>query len=282
MATGPPKYNDSRKEYKFNNGSVILFRYCASEKDMDNFQGLEADILFIDEATHFEEKVFKMFVACLRGVNDFPKRIYLTMNPGGKGHKWVKRLFIDKQFKADEDPNEYEFIQSLVDDNTALLKSQPDYKKQLEALPPKLRAAWRFGNWNIFEGQFFEEFSDNPKGYEEQAYTHVINAFDPPKHWKRYRSFDFGYNKPFSVGWWALSPDNVLYRILELYGCQKGSENEGVKWIPEEIFAQTQRIELEHPYLKGAEGVWRRGSVDMGRVAGKKHRGHGSTVRHLL
>lgn len=246
------KYNDGRKEMQFVNGSTILFRYCASERDLDNYQGTEVDVLFIDEATQFTEEVFKIFAACVRGVNEFPKRIYLTCNPGGVGHGWVKRLFIDRRYNEDEDPAEYAFIQSLVTDNIALMKSQPEYIKQLEALPPKLREAWLHGNWNIFEGQFFEEFTDDPRHYEDGLNTHVIEPFEPPASWTRYRSFDFGYAKPFSCGWWAVDPDGVLYRILELYGCT-ATPNEGVKWTPEKIFSEIARVEKEHPYLKNSK-----------------------------
>lgn len=168
-------YNDSKKEFSFRNGSVIMFRYCATEKDMDNYQGTEADVIFIDEATQHDEKVFRMFVACLRAVNTFPKRIYLTCNPGGRGHGWVKRLFIDRKFNADENPDDYVFIQAFVDDNTALMRAQPGYRKQLEALPPKLRKAWLDGDWNIFEGQFFEEFTDDPAHYRDRMHTHVMH-----------------------------------------------------------------------------------------------------------
>jgi len=245
------KYNSTDKELIFACGSVILFRYCASEKDLPNYQGTEVDVLFIDEATHFSEDVFKILRVCVRGVNNFPKRIYLTCNPGGPGHSWVKRLFIDRDFREEEDPAEYTFIQSKVDDNHALKLYQPDYVKQLDALPPRLKKAWRDGDWNIFEGQFFEEFTNDPAHYKDRRWTHVIEPFDPPATWKRLRSYDHGYAKPFSVGWWALSPDGVLYRILELYGCRKGEADVGVRWIPDEIFEKVQRIEQEHPYLKG-------------------------------
>jgi hypothetical protein len=250
------KYNDSKKEYRFVNGSVILFRYCANERDLDNYQGTEVDVLFIDEATQFDESVFQVLRACVRGVNDFPKRIYLTCNPGGRGHAWVKRLFIDCKFKEDENSSEYNFIQSFVQDNKALMEAQPDYIKQLEALPPKLRDAWLYGKWDVFEGQFFEEFTDNSEHYNDQQFTHVVAPFNPPGYWRRLRSFDFGYAKPFSVGWWAVSPDGVLYRILELYGCTQ-TANEGVRWPPEKIFREMARIESEHPYLKGhdIEGI---------------------------
>ena len=246
------KYNDSRKEFIFANGSVILFRYCSCAADLDNYQGTETDVLFIDEATQFSEEVFKVFTACVRGVNGFPKRVYLTCNPGGVGHGWVKRLFIDRRFKKGEDPEDYAFIKSLVTDNLALLKSQPEYIRQLEALPEKLKKAWLHGDWDIFEGQFFEEFADVPERYEDRTFTHVIEPFDPPHDWVRYRSFDFGYAKPFSCGWWAISPDGILYRILELYGCT-ATPNEGVKWTPEHIFEEIARIEREHPYLKDCE-----------------------------
>lgn len=243
-------YNDSKKNITFPNGSRILYRYCDNAKDAERFQGTEVDVLFIDEATHQSEEKMKKLTACVRGVNDFPKRIYLTCNPGGEGHAWVKRLFIDKKYENNERPEDYTFIQSLVTDNKALMESNPDYIKQLEALPPKLRDAWLYGDWNVYEGQFFEEFKDDPDHYEDRQFTHVIKPFDIPDGWKIYRSFDWGYNKPFSCGWWAVDYEGVAYRILELYGCTK-TANEGVKWTPPQVFAEIHKIETEHRWLKG-------------------------------
>ena len=250
LPIGSYKYNDSKKELNFPNGSTILFRYCNNDKDLLNYQGTEVDILFIDEATQFSEEQYKILIACVRGVNNFPKRVYLTCNAGGIGHQWVKRLFISKAYRDGENPDEYSFIQSLVTDNKALLKEQPDYIKQLEALPPKLKEAWLYGNWDIFEGQFFEDFVDRPDQYESKQWTHVIEPFEIPEGWKIYRSFDWGYNKPFSCGWWAVDYEGVAYRILELYGCTK-TPNEGVKWTPPQVFAEIARIEREHRWLKG-------------------------------
>ena len=249
------KYNDSKKEITFPNGSQIVFKYCANEKDLDNFQGTECDILFIDEATQFTEEQFKILNACVRGVSTraedkFPKRVYLTCNPGGVGHQWVKRLFIDRNFNQGEDPDEYNFIQSGVRDNKILMEQQPEYIKQLEALPPKLREAWLEGSWDIFFGQFFEDFMDKPEHYEDRLWTHVIEPFDIPSAWKIYRSFDWGYARPFSCGWWAVDFDGTVYRILELYGCTK-EPNTGVKWTPDQVFSEIHRIETEHPWLKG-------------------------------
>lgn len=248
--TGVCTYNKSEKQMTFQNGSTIDFKYAQREDDLGSLQGSEWDCIFIDEATQFAEEELKMITACCRGVNNFPKHVYYTCNPGGIGHGYIKRIFIDRRFEENENPDDYSFIQALVTDNYALMEMDPDYIKMLDALPPKIREAWRFGSWDIFEGQFFEDFVDDPKHYEDRQWTHVIEPFDIPSSWTIYRSYDFGYAKPFSVGWWAISPDGVLYRILEWYGCTK-IPNEGIKWTPDQQFKHIAEIEKQHPYLKG-------------------------------
>lgn len=243
------KYNKQEKEFTFITGSRIKFQYCRNDSDLENFQGQEYDIIFIDEATQMAEEQLKVITACCRGVNEFPKRIYYTCNPGGKGHAYIKRIFIDRRYEQGERPEEYTFIQALPTDNKALMKLQPDYISQLEALPPKLRKAWLEGSWDIFEGQFFEEFIDDPEHYEDRQWTHVIEPFEIPSGWNIVRSYDFGYAKPFSMAWWAIDYDGVAYRILELYGCT-GIPNEGMKWTAQEQFRKAREIETTHPYLK--------------------------------
>ena len=241
-------YKETTRDMTFENGSVISFRYCRNVSDMDKFQGMECDVLFIDEATQFTEEMYDRMKACVRGVNSFPKRIYLTCNPGGRGHGWVKRQFIDRAAGGSQD--DYFFIKSLVTDNKALMKSDPSYIKKLEALPSKLRRAWLDGDWNIFEGQFFEEFKNDPAHYKDRRYTHVIAPFEVPPDWQIYRSFDFGYSKPFSCDWWAIDYEGRAYLILQLYGCT-GTPNEGLKWDPDRIFSEIHRIESEHRWLRG-------------------------------
>ena len=243
-------YRDTVKEFSFPNGSVVMFRHCQTDADTSKYQGTETDVLFIDEATQFTEEQFLKLRACVRGVNAFPKRVYLTCNPGGVGHAFVKRLFIDRAFRKDERPEDYVFIPSRVTDNYALLKSDPDYVSQLEALPPKLRKAWLDGDWNIFEGQFFEEFKNDPAHYADRRFTHVIDPFEVPPGWNVVRSFDFGFARPFSCDWWAVDYDGRAYLILQLYG-GTNTPNEGVKWHPDRIFSQIARIEREHRWLRG-------------------------------
>ena len=264
---GIAKYNKSEKIFTFPNGSTIKFGYCNNDNDLDQYQGAEYDVIFLDEATQLQEMWIKKITACVRGVNDFPKRIYYTCNPGGASHGYIKRLFIDKQYESGEVPGDYEFIQALVTDNKALMESQPDYIKQLEALPPKLREAWLYGRWDIFEGQFFEDFRTTPdidlcakagitveEALEQRRFTHVIEPFQPPRGWNIMRSYDFGYNKPFSLGYWAVDYDGVLYRIMEMYGCTQ-TPDEGVKWSPDEQFKRIVELERTHPWLKGRKIV---------------------------
>ena len=256
-------YNTSEKEMRFPNGSQILFRYCDTEKDVDRYQGTEVDVLFLDEATQLSEEQITKINACVRGVNEYPHRTYYTCNPGGQGHGYIKRLFIDRKYKVGEYPEDYSFIQSLVTDNKALMEIDPDYIKRLEALPPKLRKAWLEGRWDVFEGAFFEDFRIEPdpqacydagitveEALEEHRYTHVIKPFDIPKNWNIYRSYDFGYGKPFSIGWFAIDEEGCAYQILELYGCT-GTPNEGVRWSASQQFDKVVEIEREHPWLKG-------------------------------
>ena len=251
LPKGSYSYNDTKKELTLPNSSRIIFRFCAGEKDLPNFQGTEYDIMYIDEATQFSEEQFRVLAACVRGPReDLPKRCYLTCNPGGIGHAWVKRLFVDRQYNSGENGEEYSFIQAGVRDNKALMRSQPDYIRQLEALPPKLREAWLDGTWDIHTGQFFEDFYDRPEHYSDRQYTHVIEPFEIPEAWKIYRSFDWGYHRPFSCGWWAVDYDGVAYRILEMYGCTK-TPNEGVRWTPDKVFTEIARVEREHRWLKG-------------------------------
>lgn len=256
---GIAKYNDKDKVLTFDNGSTIAFMYCARDQDLDALQGAEYDVIFFDEATQLTEYQMKSLTACLRGVNGFPKRIYYTCNPGGQGHGFIKRLFIDKKYLTGEKPEDYTFIQSLVTDNVALMKSQPDYIQQLDALPPKLRAAWRDGRWDVFEGQCFEEFVDDPEHYQDRIGTHVINPFIIPETWKIQRTFDWGYAKPFSVGWHAVDHENRMYRIREHYGCQLDGltrepiPNTGVKLPTADIADAIRQIEANDVNLNGRE-----------------------------
>ena len=247
---GFAKYNRSDKMFRFPNGSTISFGYCANEGDLGQYQGAEYDVVFIDEAGQLQESWIRKINLCVRGTYGFPKRTYYTLNPGGPGHAYFKRVFVDRNFNPDEDPDDYFFIQAKVEDNKALMDTQPDYLRELENLPPTLRAAWKDGRWDVYEGQFFEDFRDVPEHYKDRRWTHVIEPFEIPDGWTICRSYDFGYGKPFSCAWWAVDYDGTIYRIMELYGCTR-TPNEGVKWTPDKQFEEIHKTEMQHPWLKG-------------------------------
>ena len=257
MLEGVAKYNQQKRTFFFRNGATIKFEYYASEKDKTHFQGKQFDVIFVDEATNFQPEWLEIMAASCRGVNNFPHRMYFMCNPGGPGHAYIKRLFIDRVYRDDENPEDYEFIQALVTDNTALMAVDQKYINFLKHLPPKLKKAWLYGDWDVYQGMYFETFLCDEEGFDTHQWTHVINPLKKiPSYWPIYRSMDWGYNKPFSVGYYTYN-DGILYRIAEIYGVQySGNEaipNTGVKWVPDKVFAYMQQFEKEHPFLKGRE-----------------------------
>ena len=260
-------YNKTEHVFRFVNGSEIWFGYCSSDADELQYQGAEYDVVFLDEATQLEESWIRKINLTVRGANEFPKRTYYTCNPGGVSHAYFKRLFIDRVYEEGENAEDYSFTQALVTDNAALMKAQPEYMAELKALPAKLRDAWLYGKWDIFEGQFFEDLVVNPPvdkakelglSVEElrqaHRWCHIIPPFDlnrgECRGWKIIRSYDFGYNRPFSLGYWAINYEGTIFRILELYGWN-GTPNEGVRWTPDEQFRKAAELERTHPWLKG-------------------------------
>ena len=182
---GMISYSESEKAILFPNGSRIALGYCAMDRDALRYQGQEYDVIAIDEATQLSEFRFSILKACLRGSNHFPRRMYLTCNPGGIGHSWVKRLFVDRDFRSGEDPRQYKFIPALVYDNPTLTAADPEYVRSLESLPPRLRDAWLYGKWDVFEGQFFPEFDRS---------IHVTHHSLIPKELKKFIAFDYGFD----------------------------------------------------------------------------------------
>ena len=199
------RYREIDKAFVFINGSRIKCSYFATDSDALQYQGQEYDVIFLEEATQFSEFVFDILKACLRGANNFPKRMYLTCNPDGIGFMWVKRLFVSRDYRENEDPADYMFIQSLVDDNQALVRSNPDYIKQLDSLPYEMRQRWRYGSWDVAEGQYFSEFDRK---------MHVCEPFIIPKEWRRYIAFDYGLDM-LAAYWFAVDRERNAYVYKE-------------------------------------------------------------------
>lgn len=258
------KYIKAEKKIVFPNGSTIKLGYYSCDADRMTWQGLECDIMYIDEATNLQEEWIKNLDTTVRGVNGYPKQLNITCNPGGPGHSYVKRVWIDKQYLPTEDPEEYGFIQALLTDNRALLRSQPEYYKSLLALPARIRKGYLYGDWDIADGMYFEGFANRPDMYMERRWTHVIPASDfrrVPPGWKIMGAFDWGFHRPFCMLYFAVDPDDTHYLIAELYGVKyvQGivQPNEGLRWSREKVFAEIQRMEREHPLLAGQQITYR-------------------------
>ena len=260
------KYNANDKQFIFRNGATLQLAYCDNDNDADHFQGIEYDVIFIEEATQLQPEWIKKIVTSCRGINDFPHRVYYTCNPGGPGHGYIKRLFVDRIFEGNEKAEDYEFIQAKVTDNPILMQYSPEYVSFLQNLPPKIRAGWLEGSWEVYSGQYFNEFVNSPDSYNSRRWTHVINPVKIRKNWTIYRSLDWGYFRPFSVGWFAITDnmgidggceDGIMIHFKELYGVQKSGQdslpNEGIQWSPEKVFQTIYEIEHTDPDLVGKE-----------------------------
>jgi len=206
-------WNDSKKILNLPNGSSLEFCHCENEKDVDLYQGREFEDLAIEEAGQWLESMFRKLLGSNRSSRPgFKSRCLLTGNPGGVGHSWLKRLFVERRFNQFERPQDYAFVQALVDDNPALLSNDPDYVHKLNSEPNEaLRKAYRFGDWDIFAGQFFSEI---------RREIHLIKPFAIPKHWNRFGSYDFGFNHPGAFGWFATDEDGNVYLYRELVKAQ--------------------------------------------------------------
>lgn len=199
-------YNGTMHMFTFANGSIIKFGHYGAGDDLE-YQGQEYDWIFMEEATQFTERQFRTLGGCLRGTAKIPRRMYLTCNPGGVGHFWVKRLFITRAYQKDERAEDYVFIPATVEDNPQLMKESPDYVRSLDLLPEDIRRAHRYGDWDALSGTFFPEVTRN---------THMIPDFwKIPREWVKYRAFDYGLDM-FACLWIAVDFDGRSYVYREL------------------------------------------------------------------
>jgi hypothetical protein len=239
-------------ELRFWNGSRIYLCHCKDAKDVYKYQGAEIHVLLIDELTHFTETMYRFLRNRVRMVGIalpdqykgcFP-RILCGANPGNVGHQFVKATFVDSASPMDvvrQAPAEggmlRQFIPAQLEDNPSMAEDDPGYENRLEGLgSAELVKAMRYGDWNVVEGAFFDTWSGR----------NIVKPFELPALWMRFRSFDWGSARPFSVGWWAVSTDDyrlgdgrliprgALVRYREWYG-STGKPNEGLKMTAEEV-----------------------------------------------
>ena len=210
-------YNSSKHTMTFANGSLTDFGFCDNETDVHKYMSTEYDVIRFDEATHFTEYMYLYLKSRVRGANRFPKQIKSSSNPGNVGHQFFKSRFIDiapPQSIYRTPPNRLGksetrlFIPSKVTDNTFLMDSDPDYLMRLESLPEEERKALLDGSWDLYEGQFFPEFSRS---------VHVIDTL--PRRtpdWRIYFTMDYGLDC-FAGYFIAVDNHEYAYVFGELY-----------------------------------------------------------------
>ncbi len=205
------EYREVQKEFRFPNGSRIKLGYCDAESDVLQYQGQSYEVIGLEEATHFTYFQYQCLTECNRASGNmevpYPPRMLLTANPGGVGHDWFKRLFVDRIYRGSEKSENYAFIKSLVFDNDYIMKHSPEYVETLMALPEKRRNAMLYGDWNSFEGAFFPEFNSE---------IHSVAGFEIPRAWQRFCALDYGLDMTACL-WLAVSPEKRIYVYRELY-----------------------------------------------------------------
>jgi phage terminase large subunit len=174
-------YKEQKAVLTFKNGSHIVIGHFKDEKDIDNYLGLEYDVIVIEEATTLTFSKWKNILTCLRSSKTgWRPRAYLSTNPGNLGHAWFKQVFIMPYLAKAE--RETRFVPSTVRDNRFV---NTDYVKILESLSGWQREAWLNGNWDVCCGQFFTTWRDN---------VHVLPTIDEKKLVRYYAALDYGFN----------------------------------------------------------------------------------------
>lgn len=243
-------WQEQKSRFAWPNGAMLYFRYLERDADADNYQGHDYTRVYVEELTQFpDSRPVDKLKATLRSAAGVPTGFRATCNPGGPGHTWVKARYIDpgafnivrETFKNPFDGTTVElgrvFIPARLSDNPRLLLNDPLYVAKLQqAGSAQLVRAWLEGDWDIIEGAFFDKWS---------ASRNVVKPFAVPPEWLRFRSFDWGSARPFSVGWWTVCPDDqelggkliprgALVRYREWYG-SNGKANEGLRLTAEAV-----------------------------------------------
>lgn len=242
LLTGIAKYNAQKHRWVFPNGSILQFCHLARDEEVHNYQSQMFEAVMFDEATQFSWfRVSYIINSRMRSVRGYPTFAAMATNPGNIGHHWFKRFFVkagDPEIpqQVEVEPGRFQthiFVPSKLADNLILMQMDPDYEKALQALPEHLRRQLLEGDWDIAEGMALQEWREH---------IHVVPPFAIPDEWIKFRSLDWGYAKPYSVGWYAVDYDGRLYKYRELYGWG-GKDDVGTKEDPEDVARKIIKVE---------------------------------------
>jgi len=222
---GMAKYDGVKHRWVSRVGGIIQFGHIKNEKDVYSYRSDAYNYIGFDELTQFTEVMYTYLFSRLRTTDPNIKcEMRSASNPGGIGHAWVKRRFLEQEDGSPREPNKlyYQeiemldgskykmsrcFIPATVFDNEHLYKNDPMYVRRLMELPDVERKAMLYGDWNIYSGQFFTEFTD----------AHICDPFEVPMDWPVWISMDWGYSTYGAVGFYTQSPEGRVYMWDEMY-----------------------------------------------------------------
>lgn len=302
------KFNEQRLVWRMPRGGRVSFRYLETVTDADEWQGRNVTDAWIEEAGQYPtpEPIDRLF-GVLRSAGGVPVQMILTANPGGAGQAWLRDRFglhpfpsapLVRRIVVNEGQITCAVIPSRIRDNPALLAADPGYLERLRLVgSAELVRAWLDGDWSAIEGAFFAEWNER---------KHVAEPFEVPAEWLRFRSMDWGFAAPFSVGWWAVASDQhgqiprgALVRYREWYGAR--GPQKGLRLTAEEVGAGIKARSAGESYaysvldpaafaqdggpsiaerLMGAGATFRR--ADNSRVAREGHLGGWDQMRSRL
>tara|TARA_R110002051_G_scaffold110491_1_gene183047 strand:+ start:1131 stop:2762 length:1632 start_codon:yes stop_codon:yes gene_type:complete len=232
------KWREQEKEWRFPSGAKIEFGYAENMTDVLRYQGQSYTWIGIDELPQYPSPdIFNFLRSSLRSVDkNIPVYLRATGNPGNIGSQWVREMFVEpaepnKRFEIKIDTPvgtksiTRRFIPAKLQDNPYLMQTD-DYYIMLASLPEVQRKQFLDGDWDAYDDSAFPEFS---------KVTHVVEPFEIPKGWYKFRAADWGYSSPACVLWFAVDYNNNLWLYRELY----------VQKITADIFAR-KVLELEH------------------------------------
>ena len=231
------RWREQEKEWRFPSGAKIEFGYAENTTDALRYQGQSYTWIGIDELPQYPTPdIYNFLRSSLRSVDpEIPVFMRATGNPGNVGSTWVKEMFVDPAVPNTKFDVEIQtpvgnkkitrrFIPAKLQDNPYLMQTE-DYYIMLASLPEVQRKQFLDGDWSAYEDAAFPEFNKD---------VHVVEPFDIPRNWHKFRACDWGYSSPACVLWFAIDFDNNLWIYRELY----------TKKVTADLFAQ-QVLNLE-------------------------------------
>ncbi len=261
-------YRSGEHRWYFPSGAKITLGHVQHEEDKRDYHGKEFHFMGFDELTEFSDTQYLFILANVRkAVSGLSLRVRSTSNPGGIGHVWVKSRFVDpckptqtveylggdgerhtmlipRTYIDPVDGTSRCFVPATVYDNPSIMVNDPGYVRRLEGLPTVERQRLLYGSWDIFENQAFPELSQR---------VHGCDPFAVPPEWEKFAVMDWGYAKPFSIGWYAVDFDGTLWRYREYYGCKKDESDRGLRMTPIDVAREIVKLEKERVKFRVAD-----------------------------